>query len=156
MSNFFIGVEKEENIEEVKEKPFSPFDWLKQIMVEKRDWNTFSEKQKEGFNPFIINKALSYTKSYIPIVEIAMAYPMPNDKLYDFYKDVIPKKQVFNKWVKSNIEWDEDEIKLLSQYFECGTREIKESYSLLEKDIKVSILNELKGFEGKGKKKKKK
>jgi hypothetical protein len=134
---------------------FSPFDWLKQITVNKQPWDSFTDEDKAGFNAFIINKALSYNQQYIPIVEIAMAYPMPNDKLYDFYKDVIPQKQMWNKWIKSNVKWDEEEITILAQYFECGTREIKECYSLLESFDKGSIILEVKGFDGKVKKKKK-
>ena len=95
---------------------FSPFDWLKQITVTKKPWDSFTDEDRAGFNAFIINKALSYNQQYIPIVEIAMAYPMPNDKLYDFYKDIIPKKPMWNKWVKSNVKWDEDEIQIL---FNC-------------------------------------
>ena len=133
----------------------TPFDWLKQITVNKQPWDSFTDDDKAGFNAFIINKALSYNQQYIPIVELAMAYPMPNDKLYDFYKDAIPQKQVFNKWIKSNVSWDEEEITALANYFECGTREIKDSYSLLESLNKDIILLEVKGFDSKVKKKKK-
>ena len=73
----------------------TPFDWLKQITVEKRDWNSFTEEEQQGFNPFIINKALSFNKDYIQIVEMAMVYPMPPQKLYEFYRDVIPKKPIW-------------------------------------------------------------
>lgn len=156
VNKFFEGLEEEQIVEEVKEKVFSPFDWLKEITVTKSDWSSFTKKQQEGFNAFIINKALSFNPQYIPIVEIAMHYPMPNDKLYDFYKDVIPQKQIWNKWVKSNVSWDDEEIQLLATYFECSTREIKDNYSLLESLNKDIILSEVKGFEGKLKKAKKK
>ena len=136
-----------------------PFDWLKQITVEKCDWSSFTEEEQGGFNSFIINKALSFNKSYIQVVEMAMLYPMPPDKLYDFYKDIIPKKPMWNKWVKSNVKWDEDEIQVLATYFECGTREVKEFFEILSLEEKNVILLELKGFEGKkknGKRKKSK
>lgn len=134
---------------------FTPFDWLKQITVTKEPWDSFSDEDKAGFNSFIINRALSFNQHYIPIVEIAMTYPMPNNKLYDFYKDVIPQKQIWNKWIKSNIQWDEKEIAILAKYFECSTREIKESYFLLESFNKDIIIKEIVGFEDKKKKKKK-
>ena len=31
----------------------TPFDWLKQITVEKRDWSSFTEEEQDGFNAFI-------------------------------------------------------------------------------------------------------
>lgn len=155
MSSFFEGTNIKKTIEDVKEKIFTPFDWLKEITVTKSDWSSFTSKQKEAFNAFIINKTLSFNPQYLPIVEMAMMYPMPNDKLYDFYKDIIPKKQIWNKWIKSNAKWDDEEIATLAEYFECGTREVKEFYSFLEKDQKTIILDELKGFDGKKKKIKK-
>ena len=102
-------------------------------------------------NNFIINKALSFNKEYIQVVEMAMLYPMPPNKLYDFYKDVIPKKPMWNKWVKSNVKWDEEELQSIATYFECGTREVKDFIDLLALDDKVIILNEIKGFEKKKK-----
>jgi hypothetical protein len=157
INKFFKGVIDEPKIlEKEKSKAITPFFWIKQITVDKNEWSSFSETEKKVFNPFLIHKALSYNKYYLPIVEIAMAYPMPNDKLYDFYKDVIPQKQMFNKWVKSNIQWDEEEIKALAQYFECGTHEVKDFYTLLDLKDKSIILNEIKGFESKKKVKKKK
>jgi hypothetical protein len=137
----------------------TPFDWLKQITVEKRDWSSFSEEEQSGFNSFIINKALSFNKSYVQVVEMAMLYPMPPDKLYDFYKDIIPKKPMWNKWVKSNVNWNDEELQILATYFECSTREVKEFLDLLSLEEKNVILLELKGFEGKkknGKRKKSK
>ena len=131
----------------------TPFDWLKHITVEKRDWSSFTEEEQSGFNNFIINKALSFNKEYIQVVEMAMLYPMPPNKLYDFYKDVIPKKPMWNKWVKSNVKWDEEELQSIATYFECGTREAKDLLDLLALDDKIIILNEIKGIDKKPKKK---
>ena len=129
----------------------TPCDWLKQITVEKRDWSSFTEEEQDGFNAFIINRALSFNKDYIQVVEMAMMYSMPPDKLYDFYKDIIPKKPMWNKWIKSTISWNEEELQSIAIYFECGTREVKDFLDLLALDDKVIILNEIKGFEKKKK-----
>jgi hypothetical protein len=131
----------------------TPFDWLKQITVEKREWSSFTEEEQSGFNSFIINKALSFNKSYIQVVEMAMLYPMPPDKLYDFYKDVIPKKPMWNKWIKPNTSWNDEELQLLAIYFECGTREVKDFIEILSLEEKDVILLELKGVDKKPKKK---
>lgn len=133
----------------------SPFDWIKQITCEKRDWDSFTDEDKEGFVPFIINKALSYNKDYIQIVEMAMYYSMPHDKLYDFYKDVIPKKPIWNKWIKSQVSFDEQELQLIAEYFECSLREAKDIVNLLDFQDKNLILLEVKGLDDKPKKSKK-
>lgn len=133
----------------------TPFEWLKCITVTKQPWDTFTDEDKEGFNHFIINKALSFNKDYIQVVEIAMLYPMPNEKLYQFYCNMLPKKPIWNKWIKSNVSYNEEEIKQLAHYFECGTREVKDFVNLLDSQEKFIILSELKGVEDKPKKKKK-
>jgi hypothetical protein len=134
----------------------SPFDWVKQITCEKREWDSFTDEEKEAFVPFIINKALSYNPQYIQIVEMAMTYSMPPNKLYDFYKDVIPKKPIWNKWIKSQVKFDEQELQFIAEYFECSTREAKDFIGLLEDQEKSLILLEVKGFDNKPKKSKKK
>jgi hypothetical protein len=45
---------------------FSPFDWLKQITVTKKPWDSFTDEDRAGFNAFIINKALSLAVRSIP------------------------------------------------------------------------------------------
>ena len=102
---------------------------------------------KEGSDSY----TLSFNKDYIQVVEMAMMYSMPPDKLYDFYKDIIPKKPMWNKWIKSTISWNEEELQSIAIYFECGTREVKDFLDLLALDDKVIILNEIKGFEKKKK-----
>ena len=133
----------------------TPFDWIKCITVTKQPWESFTDEDREGFNAFIINKALSFNKDYIQVVEIAMLYPLTNEKLYQFYCKMLPKKQIWNKWVKSSKNHNEEEIKTLADYFECSTREIKDSLENLDSLAKDVILLEVKGLEDKPKKKKK-
>lgn len=132
----------------------TPFDWVKQITVTKQPWDSFSDSDKDSFNSFIINRALSMHPPYIQVVEMAMTYQMPAKSLYQFYCDVIPKQTVWAKWVKASSTWNEDELKTMATYFECSQREAKDIIDLLEVSEKDVILLEVKGFEGKPKKKK--
>jgi len=97
----------------------TPFDWVKQITVEKREWNSFTEEEQSNFNPFII---------------------------YEFYRDVIPKKPIWSKWVKGQVNFDEEELKFISEYFECSQRESKDIVNLLDSQVKDIILLEVKGL----------
>lgn len=132
------------------------FDWVNMITFGKREWDSFTKTEQDAFNPYIINRVLSMTKDYIPIVEMAQTYPMPNEKLYDFYKDVIPKKKVWSKYIKSTSKYDNEQINALSKYFECSTREIKDYLNILEKKEIDVILNEINGYSKKKKKNDKK
>jgi DnaJ-class molecular chaperone len=51
--------------------------------------------------------------------------------------------------------FDEEELKFISEYFECSQRESKDIVNLLDSQEKGIILSELKGVEDKPKKKKK-
>ena len=80
---------------------------------------------------------------------------MPPDKMYDFYKDVIPKKKTWSKYIKSNLKYDTEQIETLAKYFQCSTREIKDYLNILEKQEIDVILNEIYGYNKKKKNDKK-
>jgi hypothetical protein len=131
------------------------FDWLNQITVEKREWSSFTEDEQSTFNSYMITRFLSMNKDYITITELIAMYPMPPNKTYDFYKSALPKKKIWNKYIKSNITYNTDELNILAQYFKCSIREIKENINILDPQIKDIILLEIKGIKDKPKKKKK-
>jgi len=131
------------------------FDWINQVTYEKREWSSFTEDEQAAFNGYMITRFLSMTKDYITVVELATMYPMPPDKLYDFYKDILPKKKIWSKYIKSTSTYNTDDLTILAQYFKCSTREIKDYMNNLDPQIKDAILLEVKGIKDKPKKKKK-
>ena len=46
----------------------SLFDWIKQIISFKKNWNDFSEEDKKTYNVFMINKFLSMNQDYLDIL----------------------------------------------------------------------------------------
>ena len=44
------------------------FNWIDELFVGKRDWNSFSESDQKKFSPFMVNRYLSMGSDYLQIV----------------------------------------------------------------------------------------
>ena len=44
------------------------FDWLKELTGKKRDWDSFSEKERESFNPYMVNRFVSMHQPFVELV----------------------------------------------------------------------------------------
>ena len=111
------------------------FDWLKEITLKKTPWGNFSEKDRESFNVFMINRYLSMSQDYIELVNLVQKIPLTEkQKFYTIYCQMIPKKNVFLKYTKSNTKTKPKEIvEYVANYFEC---------SLGEADHYIGIIRE--------------
>ena len=121
------------------------FDWLKQINSLKQPASSFSEKDWELFNSYMIHRFMSMNKDYIDIVNYVQEMP-PQEKIliYNVYREYIPKNNKWNKYIKSNVKQHNSELlEYLSNYWGCSQREVKEYLNFLEDDIILSILNQM-------------
>lgn len=111
------------------------FDWLKEITTNKTPWENFSEKDRESFNTFMINRYLSMNVDYIEIVNFVQKIPLTEkEKYYTLYCQMIPKKNVFLKYIKSNKKTKPQEVvEYVAKYYEC---------SLGEADHYIDIIRE--------------
>tara|TARA_B100000963_G_C22588979_1_gene654548 strand:+ start:956 stop:1366 length:411 start_codon:yes stop_codon:yes gene_type:complete len=121
------------------------FDWLKQINYHKQPASSFSEKDWELFNSYMVHRFMSMNKDFIDVVNYVQEMPPQEKKLiYNIYREYIPKNNKWNKYIKSNIKQHNTELlKYLSQYWECSQNEVKEYLNFLEDDIIFSILNQM-------------
>ena len=58
------------------------FDWLKELTGKKRDWDSFSDKERESFNPYMVNRFLSMHKPFIELAKEEVIL-LDNDILED-------------------------------------------------------------------------
>ncbi|MDB4343477.1 hypothetical protein OAA15_00490 [bacterium] len=122
------------------------FDWLKEITLNKNNWDSFSEEDKKSFNPWMVNRFLSMDSNYIEVVDIVQKYQHLTDKqLYTLYQTLIPKNNVFLKYIKGKKDKNSTEdMKYLANYFECSTREVKDYMEFTPKKEMVNILDNFK------------
>ena len=87
------------------------FDFLNEITFNKRDWSTFTEDQKESFNPYMIHRYVSMYSKYVDIANVAQKLPInEKEKIYNIYKTMLPKKKMFLKYVKKQSKNTYDDL----------------------------------------------
>jgi hypothetical protein len=126
------------------------FDWLKQITYEKQSWDSFTEEDKVSFNPYMIHRFLSMNPEYIEFVNLIQNIPYTEkEKIYKLYLYMIPKKNMFLKYIKSTrTKTKEELLQHLASYYECSLREADEYYHMLHNDTIKGILKK-KGIDDK-------
>ena len=121
------------------------FDWINQILVHKKPWDSFDESEQKKFSSFIINRWLSMDKEFIEIVNYFQKYSigtLESREVYNLYCEVLPKGKRFNKYIKGKKDkkYDDWLIELLKKYFGESKNHIKEYLELISKEELVSIL----------------
>jgi hypothetical protein len=118
------------------------FDWLKQITYEKQSWDSFTEEDRVSFNPYMIHRFLSMNPEYIEFVNLIQNIPYTEkEKIYKLYLYMIPKKNMFLKYIKSNRTKAKDELlQHLASHYECSLREAYEYYHMHHSDTIKNIL----------------
>ena len=112
----------------------SIFDWLKAINSTKPPVESFSDKDWEVWNSYMIHRFISMNPDYIEIVNYVQEFP-PQEKrmIYNIYKEFIPKNNKWNKYIKSkNKEPNKDLVTNIKNYFKCSAKEAKEYINILD------------------------
>ena len=126
------------------------FDWLKQINTIKSDPDTFSDKDWEVWNSYMVHRFLSMNKDYLELVnETQKIMPQNKKEIYSIYREYIPKNNSWNKYIKSKVKKENpDLLTYLSEYGECSKTEAKEYITLLD-TTEIRHILETSGFEKK-------
>ena len=84
----------------------------------------------------MINRWLSMNSGLVELVNEIQSLNITDKKhLYKLYLDILPKKRVFAKYIKSaKVEkYDPETVATLAQHFEIGKKEVKSYLELLLK-----------------------
>ena len=120
-------------------------DWINQVLVHKKDWDSFTESEQKSFSPFIINRWLSMDKEFIEVVNYFQKYSIGTlepREVYKWYADFLPKGKRFNKYIKGKKDkkYDPELITTVCEYFQCSKLEAKENLSFISKEDVNKIL----------------
>ena len=130
--------------EDCSKESYCPFKFfLKSINTTKENvlLDDGNGKIEEAYNPFIINKTLSYFPDTIMQSNTMNQFFDLDKKLqYEFLLNSIRKKKRFSRWIRSNIEENVDTVK---QYYKVGNEKAVEILSLLNDEQITSIKKEL-------------
>ena len=131
-------------------KKMSIFDWLKEITYNKSPWNSFTEEDRESFNPYMIHRFLSMNPDYVDFVNTVQTVPYTNkERVYNIYLYTIPKKDMWLKYIKSTkTKRQEAMLKYIATYYECSLGEAEE-YADILKDTGVKTILKQSGVDDK-------
>jgi hypothetical protein len=121
-----IGVDPSEFVE--KKKAISPFDFANSINFTKENLivDEWSEKQ---YNPYIVNKALSYGPDTVIAGNEVNSRPHLDKKMqYDFLLGIVSKRKRYNKWLKPERE---EKLAILKEYYGYNNTKAAEALRLL-------------------------
>ena len=110
------------------------FDWLKCINTTKPPVESFTDKDWEVWNSYMIHRFLSMNPEYIEVVNYVQDFPpQEKKKIYLIYREFIPKNNKWSKYIKSNTKQpNTDLINHIKDYFQCSSKEAKEYITMLD------------------------
>ena len=118
------------------------WDWLDEITVKKSPSSQFSDEDWDSWNSYMVHRFISMGRKNIEIANIAQRMH-PTDKvgIYNFYCSMIPKKKVWNKYIKTTKKTkNKDLLSLIADYFECGFHEADHYIDVIKKQEIKNIL----------------
>ena len=112
------------------------FDWLKELTGKKRDWDSFSDKEKESFNPYMVNRFLSMHQPFIELINYVQTVPYTNkEKYYRLYCNLLPKQNVWLKYIKPQMKQPNKKLlETIASLYEVSTRQAASWVDLLDKE----------------------
>jgi len=130
------------------------FGWLNEITVQKSPLDSFSEKSWEIWNSYMVHRFLSMNFKYLDIVNyVQKINPQNKKEIYTIYKELIPRKKQWNKYIKNQNKQDYKELsEFVSKYFEVGKAEAFNYIPILGREGVDDILSKM-GIEDKERKK---
>jgi hypothetical protein len=131
----------------------TPWDFIKHLTVNKTPWKSYTEDEKNDFNSYMIHKVLSMDENYIELVNIVQKMPPTSkEQIYNVYLNILPKKSLYSKYIKSTTKsYSSELLTQIAYYFQCSKKEASEYITILSKNDVENILTEL-GLDDKVKK----
>ena len=110
------------------------FDWLKAINTTKPPVESFTDKDWEVWNSYMIHRFISMNPDYIEVVNYVQDFsPQEKKMIYSIYKEFIPKNNKWSKYIKSKVKQPNKDLTFhIKDYFECSSKEAKEYITLLD------------------------
>ena len=108
--------------------------WLNEITLYKTPVHEISEESWNNFNSYMIHRYLSMDISYIDIVNyVQKINPQNKKQVYSIYREMIPKKKVYLKYVKNENKKNYQEVaEYIADYLECSLGEADEYIDILQ------------------------
>ena len=128
-----------------KDKIKNIFDWLQHITLYKTSSSEFTDNDWEKFNSYMVHRFVSMHVYYVEIADYAQSMlPTMKKQIYNFYKEMLPKKKVWLQYVKSKTETiNKDLVEDIAKYYEVGATDALSYIAVMTKEEIPIILGEM-------------
>lgn len=123
---------------EKKESKLGLFDYFDIVSNSKKK---LSDEELGAYSPFMINRLVSMCDIYLGIANEINQYQVPKDIHFEFWKAFLPKRKMYNKYIKSKSEGNDHELECLAKYYDIGKKEAKLYFDTLTKEQTKSIVD---------------
>lgn len=119
--------------------------WLNEITLYKTPADCFTDESWDCFNSYMIHRFVSMNVDYVELTNCAQTIPYDNkQQTYNIYREMIPKKKVFLKYLKSKKKAPNQQlVEHLSEYFQCGKFTAARYLEVMKKKEKLTILQNM-------------
>lgn len=114
------------------------FNFLKGMTQTKEEYDFSLPEVNTAYNQYMLNRYISMVEMFIPLVnQMNRMQNVPNDIHYEFYKSILPKRNIYFKYISKVKNVNQQDIDYIAEYYEISTREARMYADILdEKDIK--------------------
>lgn len=114
------------------------FDWVNNITLHKKEFDSFTPEDQKSYNQYQINRFVSMAEVYVKTVNVINKYKdLPDSNHHNFFCEILPKRKQYFPYIKKSKDLLIDDRKILMEYFECGKKEVDTYINILgEDDIK--------------------
>ena len=108
--------------------------WLNEITLYKTPVHEISEESWKNFNSYMIHRYLSTDIGYLQLVNyVQKINPQNKKQVYSIYREMIPKKKVYLKYIKNENKRNYQELaEYIADYLECSLGEADRYIDLLQ------------------------
>ena len=121
------------------------FDWLQHITLYNTPASEFTDNDWENFNSYMVHRFISMSPYYVEVADYAQSM-LPNMKkqIYNFYREMLPKKKVWLQYIKSKTEnINKDLVEDIAKYYEVGAADALSYIAVMTKEEIPIILGEM-------------
>ena len=117
------------------------FDWLQHITLYKTPASEFTDNDWENFNSYMVHRFISMSPYYVEVADYAQSMlPTMKKEIYNFYKEMIPKRKVWLQYIKSKTKTvNKNLIEDIAKYYEIGAADALSYIAVMTKE-EISIV----------------
>jgi len=116
------------------------FDYLKALTERNQDLDFDNEEINSGYKPYMINRFVSMSEVFVPIVNEVNRYDLPKRTHFRYFFSFLPKRRQFFKYIGKKKDLSQDEKRFIAKYFEVGLADAERYIQLLDESQIKEIL----------------